>query len=449
MSSYEINFDGLVGPTHNFAGLSHGNVASSINADSASDPKQAALQGLMKMKYVRDLGLTQAVMPPHARPALDVLKRLGFSGSTSAMLEEAGKYAPSVLASVFSASNMWTANAATVSPSADTKDGKLHFTPANLANKFHRSIEPETTGRILQKIFSDPEYFTHHAPLPTVDHFGDEGAANHTRLCSTRDAEGLEFFVFGKYAFDESKPRPQKYPARQTYESSTAIARLHALRPEKTVFAQQNPDAIDAGVFHNDVIAVGNGNTLLYHEAAFLNTDAVLAELQEKFGPEKLHFIKVASSEVTVSEAVQTYLFNSQLLTLPDGSMTLIAPKECEENQAVAERVRRMCEDSSNPVNTAHYLDVRESMRNGGGPACLRLRVAVTAAEKAAMHQSILLSDALYEKLVTWVNRHYRDRLCAADLRDAKLVDESYAALDELTKILELGSIYPFQLERK
>ena len=26
--AYEVNFDGLVGPTHNYAGLSYGNVAS-------------------------------------------------------------------------------------------------------------------------------------------------------------------------------------------------------------------------------------------------------------------------------------------------------------------------------------------------------------------------------------------------------------------------------------
>ena len=46
----EFNFDGLVGPSHNYAGLSFGNVASFSNVKSASNPKQAALQGLAKMR---------------------------------------------------------------------------------------------------------------------------------------------------------------------------------------------------------------------------------------------------------------------------------------------------------------------------------------------------------------------------------------------------------------
>lgn len=444
--SVEINFDGLVGPTHNYAGLSHGNVASANNAGEIANPRKAALQGLQKMRFVRDLGLTQALLPPHARPALEVLRGLGFSGTTGQMLDAAAKASPALLASVFSSSNMWTANAATVSPSADTGDGKLHFTTANLVNKFHRSIEHSTTSRILQKIFADTRYFTHHTALPSTDAMGDEGAANHTRFAPRHDAPGVEFFVFGKYAFDGSKPAPKKFPARQTFEASQSVARLHGLRTEKTVYAQQNPDAIDTGVFHNDVIAVGNGNTLFYHEKAFLDTQAVLAELQAKYGAEKLHFVRVTEGEVTLQECVQTYLFNSQLLTLPDGSQSLIAPIECAENQAVAARVQAMCEDTSNPVNTAHYLDVRESMRNGGGPACLRLRVAVNDAEKAAMHQGVILTDTLHDALVMWVEKHYRDRLAPQDLTDPQLAEEAYRALDELTGLLGLGTIYPFQL---
>lgn len=447
MKSFEVNFDGLVGPTHNFAGLSHGNVASTVNAQSASNPKMAALQGLQKMRFVRDMGIKQAILPPHARPSLETLRNLGFVGDTATMLRTAAKEAPAILAACYSSSNMWTANAATVSPSADTEDGKVHFTPANLATKFHRSIEPPTTAAILKTLFANEKHFTHHAPLQTVDALGDEGAANHTRFANTHDAKGVEFFVYGKHAFDSTKPSPKKYPARQTWEASSAVARLHTLSSDKVVFAQQNPAAIDAGVFHNDVIAVGNGNTLLYHEAAFLNTEAVLAELQKKYGTEILHFIKVATNEVTALEAVSTYLFNSQLITLPDGSMTLIAPKECEENQAVQTRIKAMCEDGSNPLKTVHFLDVRESMRNGGGPACLRLRVALTEVELAAMHQGVLLTDTLYNALVSWVEKHYRDRLTLADLADVQLANESFTALDELTQILRMGSIYPFQRE--
>jgi succinylarginine dihydrolase len=444
-TAYELNVDGLVGPTHNYAGLSVGNVASANNAQTASNPRMAALQGLRKMKFVRDLGLKQALLPPHARPALDSLRMLGFGGSNAQVIQQAATASHELLASCYSSSNMWTANAATVSPSADTADGRVHFTPANLANKLHRSIEHPTASKLLQRIFGNPEYFVHHATLPCHDSFGDEGAANHTRLAPSHGELGVEFFVYGKTAFDASKPMPKTFPARQTIEASQAIARLHGLTDAKTVYAQQDPDTIDAGVFHNDVIAVGNGNTLLYHEKAFLNGEAALQELQQKYGDSPLHFIRIAENEVTVAEAVQTYLFNSQLLTLPNGSMALIAPGECAENQAVATRVQAMCEDSANPVNAVHYLDVRESMKNGGGPACLRLRVALTQDELTAMHQNVLLTDALYHQLVQWIEKHYRDHLTVADLADPLLAEEAYAALDELTQILQLGSIYPFQ----
>ncbi len=52
----EINFDGIVGPSHNYAGLSLGNLASARNAGAVSRPRDAALQGLAK-----DLGVSQQV----------------------------------------------------------------------------------------------------------------------------------------------------------------------------------------------------------------------------------------------------------------------------------------------------------------------------------------------------------------------------------------------------
>ncbi|EGF31557.1 Succinylarginine dihydrolase, partial [Oxalobacteraceae bacterium IMCC9480] len=56
----EFNFDGLVGPSHNYAGLSFGNVASFNNVKSVSSPKQAALQGLAKMRALAARGFAQA-----------------------------------------------------------------------------------------------------------------------------------------------------------------------------------------------------------------------------------------------------------------------------------------------------------------------------------------------------------------------------------------------------
>lgn len=447
MKFFEANFDGLVGPTHNYAGLSVGNVASLKNAKDVSNPKAAAKQGLQKMKALHDMGLKQGVLAPQERPDLSALRRLGFGGTDANVLEQAAKQAPQVLRAVYSASSMWTANAATVSPSGDTADNKVHFTPANLTNKFHRSLEPETSGRILQAMFNDENHFAHHQHLPDNDHFGDEGAANHTRFCSSYGDNGVEMFVYGRYAFDASKPAPQKFPARHTYEACEAVARLHQLNDDNTVYVQQNPDVIDQGVFHNDVIAVGNQNVLFYHEQAFLNTEQKFQEINEKFNRstgQDMHFVKVATSQVSVEEAVKTYLFNTQLVDIGNGQMAIIAPMECKESQAVSAYLEQLVTQNT-PIKQVHYFDVKQSMRNGGGPACLRLRVALSEAELAATNQNVLMSDALFANLNTWVDKHYRDELSEDDLRDPQLVIESRAALDELTQILALGSVYPFQ----
>ena len=445
MKYFEANFDGLVGPTHNYAGLSIGNVASLSNAKNTSSPRQAAKQGLSKMKALHDLGLVQGVLAPQERPDVYTLRRLGFSGTDAQVIAKAAKQAPAVFKAVCSASSMWTANAATISPSADTSDGKVHFTPANLTNKFHRSLEPITTGKILQAMFSNPAHFAHHMHLPDNDHFGDEGAANHTRLCSNYGKRGVELFVYGRYAFDSSKPAPKRFPARHTLEACEAVARLHGLSDEHVVYMQQNPDVIDQGVFHNDVIAVGNQNVLFYHQQAFVDTTLKLDELKRKFGADaELHLIEVKDTDVTVAEAVKTYLFNTQVITLPNGEMAIIAPTECQDSPTVSAYLAALTARNT-PIKHIHYYDVKQSMRNGGGPACLRLRVAMSEQEKQAVNQNVLMSDSLFATLNQWVDTHYRDEICEADLADPQLLMESRTALDQLTQILNLGSVYPFQ----
>ena len=439
----EANFDGLVGLTHNYAGLSWGNVASKSNVSSVSNPKEAALQGLAKMKQLADRGYVQGVLPPHERPHLPTLRALGFSGSDENVLAQVLKKSPELLAAVSSAAAMWTANAATVSPSADTRDQRVHFTPANLGAKFHRSIEHAVTGRVLKSIFSDESHFSHHPALPAVSHFGDEGAANHTRLCSEYGAPGVELFVYGQRALNDKAKAPKRFPARQTFEASHAIARLHNLRDEGVVFSQQNPAAIDAGVFHNDVIAVGNGNTLFYHEMAFLNEDSTLNEIRERLTGCELQAVRVSSSEVPLADAVSSYLFNSQLLNTDNG-MLLAVPGECREVASVSQYLDKMVA-SGGPITAVEVFDVKQSMRNGGGPACLRLRVVLTDQERAAMHQGVVLTNVLYDRLTRWVEAHYRDRLSQQDLADPMLMQEVRTALDELTGILSLGSIYDFQ----
>ena len=445
MSAYEVNFDGLVGLTHHYAGLSFGNVASTSNKNTPANPKLAAKQGLQKMKTLSDMGFKQGVLPPQERPHIPVLRQLGFTGSDAQIIAAVAKQSPQLLSAVSSASSMWTANAATVSPSADTADKRVHFTVANLNNKFHRAIEADTTSATLRSIFKNETHFVHHAALPQQALMGDEGAANHNRLGGDYGAAGVEVFVYGKQAFG-GMLEPQRFPARQTREASEAVMRLHGLDAAQTVFIQQNPDVIDQGVFHNDVIAVSNRNVLFHHQQAFLNQTQALVEISQKMSALGHQFIsvEVPTAQVSVADAVGTYLFNSQLLSKPDGKMMIIVPEESRQNQRVWDYLSSLI-NSNGPINEVKVFDLRESMRNGGGPACLRLRVVLTDAELHAVAPGVLMNDSLFFTLNNWVDRHYRDRLTEADLADPHLLIENRQALDELTRIMGLGSIYPFQ----
>ncbi|MEM9101925.1 MAG: N-succinylarginine dihydrolase [Pseudomonadota bacterium] len=446
MKAFEVNFDGLVGPSHNYSGLSTGNVASEKHANETAKPRNAALQGLHKMKQLHDLGLKQGIIAPQERPNLHVLRRLGFQGNDKKIIASAFRSDPRLFFHVCSASSMWTANACTMSPSSDSQDGKAHFTVANLSSKFHRSIEWPTTARILKAIFSDDDTFEHHSALPSVTHFGDEGAANHTRLCSNYADAGIQLFVYGKSAFHNDTPVPKHYPARQTLEACQAVARYHQLDSDNTYFLQQNPDVIDAGVFHNDVIAVGNQNVLLYHEKAFLNGDATIAQIKSHFESQGQAFfaINVPNQSVSVSEAVANYLFNSQLITLPDATMALIAPRQVENDSQTWEFLQNIL-TGDNPIQKIIPLKLNQSMKNGGGPACLRQRVVLNEEEIAQVNPQCLLTDSLYEELVTWVKKHYREELKPDDMIDPEFLIECRTALDELTQMLDLGSVYQFQ----
>ncbi|MFY9997090.1 MAG: N-succinylarginine dihydrolase [Leclercia sp.] len=440
MKAREVNFDGLVGLTHHYAGLSFGNEASTRHRFQVSNPKLAAKQGLSKMKALADAGFPQAVIPPQERPNVGVLRQLGFTGTDEQVVEKAGTQVPQLLSAASSASSMWVANAATVAPSADTLDGKVHLTVANLNNKFHRASEAVTTEQVLRAIFRDESRFNVHTALPQVAMFGDEGAANHNRLGGDYGEPGLQLFVYGR---DEGvHAAPARYPARQTLAASQAVARLNQVNPGQILFAQQNPQVIDKGVFHNDVIAVSNRQVLFCHEQAFVGQQALFQTLAVRvpgFTP-----IQVPTGAVSVDDAVATYLFNSQLLSRDDGSMMLVLPQESQDHAGVWRYLSGLVADD-NPISELRVFDLRESMANGGGPACLRLRVVLTADEQRAVNPAVMMNDTLFTALNDWVDRYYRDRLTQADLIDPQLLREGREALDELTRILQLGSVYPFQ----
>lgn len=422
----EVNFDGLVGPTHNYAGLSYGNLASLKHKKRLSRPKDAALQGLEKMKRLSDLGVRQAVLPPHERPSITVLNKLGFPGIEDAPIE--------ILAQCSSASAMWAANSATMAPSVDTQDEKVHITPANLHDQFHRSLEARFTKTILDTLFCDQDLFEVHSPLPSHSVFSDEGSANHIRLAKGHGGKGVHLFFWG------NQKLVKKFPARQTLHASQALARLHKLDEKRTLFLCQNPVVIDQGVFHNDVISTGNEDHFLYHEEAFLNLEETLDHLRR----EDQVLLPVNKDEISVETAVSTYLFNSQIVSIGE-EMVFLAPKECEDNPAVKAFLENLTASNENRISGLLFTNIRESMQNGGGPACLRFKMVLSEKEIASIKQNLFLDDVLYRSLKKWIEKHYRDELAPEELQDPALYQESCDALEELTHLLRLGPVYAFQ----
>ena len=408
----EINFDGIVGPSHNYAGLSTGNLAATAHAGRVSHPRAAALQGLDKMRANLTRGLVQGVLLPHRRPNHAWLGALGTSYADAP---------PLLQAQAMSASAMWAANAATVSPAPDTADGRCHLSVANLMTMPHRSHEwPETLAQ-LRTAFADAA-FAVHGPVPAP--FGDEGAANHMRLAASHDAPGVEVFV-------HTLPGG-RFPARQHPQAGAAIARAHRLDPARTLFVQQSEEAVAAGAFHNDVVAVANERVLFSHEHAFADKARFYADLTRLL-PE-VEIVEVPASAVSLEDAIASYLFNAQLVTTAAGP-TLIVPGEARANAAVwgwLERHRA----GNGPIRRVETVDVAQSMANGGGPACLRLRVV---ADPATIDPRFLVDVARLDAIGAVVRRWWPEAIDPAALGDPALVRDVEAAHARLLEALDLS----------
>lgn len=416
MALREINFDGIIGPSHNYAGLSFGNLASTRNAGQISQPRAAALQGLDKMRANLALGLAQGIFVPLSRPNRDWLSALGTT------IEECE---PVLAAAAMSASAMWSANAATVSPAPDTKDGRTHLTVANLRTMPHRSHEWPGTLAQLRIAFGDRKHFAVHDPVPPA--FGDEGAANHMRLTSKHGEQGLELFVYGVTG--------GAFPARQHLQASKAIARLHGLDPDRTLFVEQSEEAIAAGAFHNDVVAVANENVLFAHELAFADRNAVLAFCEKRLPGFEL--VEVPSADVPIGDAITSYLFNAQLVSPPDGEMTLVVPTEARETPSVWAWLEKHVAGNG-PIRRVEVVDVRQSMANGGGPACLRLRVV---ADPGTVDPRFIVDDAKLDRLSEVVRRNWPVEIDTADLQKPTLMKDVEAARKALLEELALTQL--------
>jgi succinylarginine dihydrolase len=416
MALVEINFDGIIGPSHNYSGLSPGNIASATHKGLVSHPRAAALQGLAKMRHNLRLGLAQGLLPPHRRPDRAWLAELGTR------VEEVPD---SLRAAAFSASAMWAANAATVSPAPDTADGRCHLTAANLRTMAHRSHEAPETLAQLRLAFADERAFAVHGPVPAT--FGDEGAANHMRLCAAHDAPGIEVFVYGA--------RGGAFPVRQHEEASRAVARLHGLDRERCLFVCQSEAAIAAGAFHNDVVAVANENVLFAHELAFEDRHGFHAELRRRL-PE-VEIVEVPASAVGLEDAIRSYLFNAQLVTLPAGGMALILPEEARETPSVWAWLQDLIAGNG-PIRELFVVDVRQSMANGGGPACLRLRVV---ADPATVDPRFLADEAKLDRLAAVVEAEWPETIAPEKLLEPALWAQMEGARRALLKALELEEL--------
>lgn len=446
---FEVNFDGIVGPTHNYSGLSAGNLASMRSVNAQSNPQEAALQGLNKMRFLLRKGVKQAALPPQQRPCPYLLDNLGYTKdfftltNTSLINEVASQGASDqryFARQLMSASSMWVANAATISPSTDTADKRVHLTVANLANALHRSMEVPQTTHVLNTIFNNQKHFVVHPAIVSHSVIGDEGAANHGRLCSRHDQPGVEVFVYGKSAFLEER---SGFPCRQSVEASKAVARNHGLSYENSIFLQQSKEAIDAGVFHNDVISVINENVFLLHEKSFVNQTEEMNVIRRKCSFD-VCFLSISEEELSLEDAISSYFFNSQLITLPDGSMVLLMPKEVEENAKAFKCVNRLIDDDSNPINSRIFLDLKQSMKNGGGPACLRLRVLLSQDQIDALGGDVMMSESKLDELERIVKTYYREKITPDDLFESDFIKDSYCALREIAECLSLREIYDF-----
>ena len=418
MALTEINFDGIIGPSHNYAGLSLGNIASAAHKGDVSHPRAAALQGVAKMRHNLRLGLAQGLFVPLPRPNHQWL---------AALDTDVERVPDTLRAAAWSASAMWAANAATVSPAPDTADGRCHLTVANLRTMAHRSHEWPDTFAQLRVAFGDARHFEVHGPVwPT---FGDEGAANHMRLAPSHGEKAVEVFVYGK--------RGGAFPARQHLEASRAVARRHGLDPDRTLFAAQSEEAIAAGAFHNDVVAVANENVLFAHEQAFEDRQELYAGLR-RLVPE-VEIVEVPASAVSLADAVGSYLFNAQLVTLPGGrAMGLILPEEARDSAPVWQWLEQLVAGNG-PIRELFVVDVRQSMANGGGPACLRLRVV---ADPATVDPRFIADEAKLDRVAAVIERHWPERIAPEDLGGHALlfaVEQARAALLDALDLSELA----------
>ncbi len=423
MSFIEAQIDRVVGPTHHFGGLGVGNVASKMHAGQASNPQAAAFQGLDKMRLVAGLGVPQLILPPQPRPDFHLLTAFGYRGTPAEILQNVLDDDPSVLSAAASCSAMWTANAATVTPSCDSDQGTLMMTVANLSASLHRSIEATVTRKELGRLFNTGVEVRD--ALPGGASMRDEGAANHMRLSSPDGQFGVNVFVHG-----DGQPEPHLHWPRQTLATGKAIARGHGLKENDVFHLKQHPDAIDAGAFHNDVVAMSHQDLLIHHESAFApESRSEMSRLQSRFQEvveRPLRVLSIASDELTLEDAINTYFFNSQVISTSNSGKTswsILCPVQVQRHTGANQLIQRLC--AEDVFDAVHFVDLGQSMDGGGGPACLRLRVPISKHKLVRLAESAFWTETLDSDLRDIISDRYPRKLQLADLADAEICQQA------------------------
>ncbi|GAA5505348.1 N-succinylarginine dihydrolase [Novipirellula caenicola] len=436
MKLTEVQVDRLVGPTHHFGGLGVGNVASLSHAGNVSSPASAALQGLDKMRLVASYGVPQFILPPQLRPDVNFLTQVGFQIADGESLEQVAQQTPTVLSAAMSCSAMWTANAATVSPAIDNRFGLPAMTVANLDASMHRAIEAESTTQELRCLFPKTKVLR---PLPGGAAMRDEGAANHMRFGSDQNEPGIHLFVYG-----DGDPAAKRFWPRQSLLACKAIAIGQGLDPENTFLVKQHPDAIDAGAFHNDVVAASHHDLLIHHERAFYDPDHVISRMadryQQCFG-RPLRRVVVSDTDLPLADAVRTYLFNSQLISPAAENETavppvLICPSQVQQHTPTRTLVESWIGESKF-FSEVRYVDLNQSMAGGGGPACLRLRIPLTPPELQQCDSRYRWTEELDQRLRRTISEFYPTRVSPTDLASAELISKSRQAHSEIAKLFQ------------
>ena len=116
---------------------------------------------------------------------------------------------------------------------------------------------------------------------------------------------------------------------------------------------------------------------------------------------------RLPAAEVPLADAIRSYLFNAQLVTPPGGEQTLIVPTEARETPSVWRWIERHVAGNG-PIRRVEVVDVRQSMANGGGPACLRLRVV---ADPATVDPRFLVDEAKLDRIGEVIARHWPEQI--------------------------------------